>query len=67
MVVCRSIISKGVTFALINKNCCVLCMLLTFLRLFTASVYIQREEDPTIILKYFPTNKTVFGRADAEI
>ena len=37
------------------------------MRLFTASVCIQREEDPTIILKCIPTNEIAFGGADTEI
>lgn len=40
---------------------------LTFIKLFTASIDKQREEDPTLILKLTPTIQNVFHGSDEAI
>ena len=62
-----NILAKIANNTLIKRIGCILYLLLTIMRLFTAAVYIQREEDPTIILKCIPTNEITFGGADTEI
>ena len=62
-----NILTKIANNTLIKRIGCILYLLLTTMRLFTAVVYIQREEDPTIILKCIPTNEITFGGADTEI
>lgn len=62
-----NILTKIANNTLIKRIGCILYLLLTIMRLFTASVCIQREEDPTIILKCIPTNEITFGGADTEI
>ena len=62
-----NILTKIANNTLIKRIGCILYLLLTIMRLFTAVVYIQREEDPTIILKCIPTNEITFGGADTEI
>lgn len=62
-----NILAKIANNTLIKRIGCILYLLLTIMRLFTASACIQREEDPTIILKCIPTNEITFGGADTEI
>ncbi len=38
--------------------------ILTIVRFFTATVDLQREEDPTVIMKYVPTVQNVFYGSD---
>lgn len=42
-------------------------ILLTIIKLFTADIYLQREEDPTIYFKFRPTIQNVFGGSDKSI
>ena len=62
-----NILTKNGNITLVKRIGCILYLFLTIMRLFTASVCIQREEDPTIILKCIPTNEITFGGADTEI
>ena len=62
-----NILTKIANNTLVKRIGCILYLFLTIMRLFTASVCIQREEDPTIILKCIPTNEITFGGADTEI
>ena len=62
-----NILTKIANNTLVKRIGCILYLFLTIMRLFTASVCIQREEDPTIILKCIPTNEIAFGGADTEI
>ena len=45
----------------------VVFFILTIVRFFTATVDFQREEDPTVILKYVPTVQNVFYGSDKAI
>lgn len=62
-----NILTKNGNITLVKRIGCILYLFLTIMRLFTASVCIQREEDPTIILKCIPTNEITFGGTDTEI
>ena len=42
-------------------------VVLTIIKLFTANIYTQREEDPTIYIKVYPTISNTFGGSDREI
>ena len=44
-----------------------LIFILLFIRLFTCRIDFQREEDPTIILKGYPTKNNIFLGSDTHI
>lgn len=47
-----------------KKNHIIIYSVLSFIKLFTASIHLQREEDPTIILKLIPSLKNIFIGSD---